>query len=59
MSRKACCGRFTIADVAATPVLYRLLRCGVALDEIPRIADWATACSARPAWATVAATAGV
>ena len=55
----ACCGRFTIADVAATPVLYRLLRCGVALDEVPRIADWATACSARPAWATVAATAGV
>ena len=55
----ACCGRFTIADIAAAPVLYRLLRSGLPLAEIPRLAAWATACSERPAWATVAADAGV
>ena len=55
----ACCGRFTIADVAATPVLHRLLRCGQPLTGAPRIAAWAEACCARPAWGGIAETAGV
>jgi glutathione S-transferase len=55
----ACCGRFTIADVAATPVLHRLRRTGLPLTGIPRLAAWAEACCERPAWASVAATAGV
>ena len=55
----ACCGRFTIADVAATPILHRLRRSGLSLDAIPRLVAWAGACCERPAWATVAATAGV
>ena len=55
----ACCGRFTIADVAATPVLHRLRRSGHALAAVPRLATWAEACCARPAWLGVAETAGV
>jgi glutathione S-transferase len=55
----ACCGRFTIADVAATPVLHRLRRTGLPLTDIPRLAAWSEACCERPAWAGVAATAGV
>jgi glutathione S-transferase len=55
----ACCGRFTIADVAAAPVLHRLRRSGLSLAPIPRLDAWGTACCERPAWATVAATAGV
>jgi glutathione S-transferase len=55
----ACCGRFTIADVAATPVLHRLRRSGLALTAIPRLSAWAEACCERPAWAEIAASAGV
>jgi glutathione S-transferase len=55
----ACCGRFTIADVAATPVLHRLRQSGQALTGVPRLATWAAACCERAAWAGVAATAGV
>ena len=55
----ACCGRFTIADVAAAPVLHRLRRSGLPLTAIPRLAAWAEACCERPAWLGVAATAGV
>jgi glutathione S-transferase len=55
----ACCGRFTIADVAATPVLHRLRGKGLPLTEVPRLATWATACCERPAWAVVAAAAGI
>jgi glutathione S-transferase len=55
----ACCGRFTIADVAATPVLHRLLRTGLDVSAIPRLVAWGEACCARPAWAGVAAAAGV
>jgi glutathione S-transferase len=55
----ACCGRFTIADIAATPVLHRLRRTGIPLTAISRLATWAEACCERPAWAGVAATAGV
>ena len=55
----ACCGRFTIADIAATPVLHRLRRSGLSLSGVPRLAAWAEACCGRPAWAGIAATAGV
>jgi glutathione S-transferase len=55
----ACCGRFTIADVAATPVLHRLRRSELPLTDIPRLATWAGACCERSAWAGIAATAGV
>jgi glutathione S-transferase len=55
----ACCGRFTIADVAATPVLHRLRRSGLSLTGIPRLAAWAEACCQRPAWESIAAAAGV
>jgi glutathione S-transferase len=55
----ACCGRFTIADVAAAPVLHRLRRSGQSLSEVPRLAEWAAACCERPAWLGIAATAGV
>jgi glutathione S-transferase len=55
----ACSGRFTIADVAATPILHRLRRKQLALTEVPRLETWATACCERPAWAEVAAAAGI
>jgi glutathione S-transferase len=55
----ACCGRFTIADVAATPVLHRLRRSGQPLTAVPRLAAWAEACCERPAWREIAKTAGV
>jgi glutathione S-transferase len=55
----ACCGRFTIADVAATPVLHRLRRSGQPLTVVPRLAAWAEACCERPAWREIAKTAGV
>ena len=55
----ACCGRFTIADVAATPVLHRLRNNKLELSGIPRIAAWAGACCERPAWLEVAKTAGL
>jgi glutathione S-transferase len=55
----ACCGRFTIADVAAAPVLHRLRRSALPLTDIPRLAAWAEACCERPAWIGIAATAGV
>jgi glutathione S-transferase len=55
----ACCGRFTIADMAAAPVLHRLRRTGLSLAAVPRLAEWAGACCGRPAWEGVAATAGV
>jgi glutathione S-transferase len=55
----ACCGRFTIADMAAAPVLHRLRRSGLPLTQIPRLAAWAEACCGRPAWMEIAETAGV
>ncbi|HET6173366.1 MAG TPA: glutathione S-transferase family protein [Gaiellales bacterium] len=55
----ACCGRFTIADVAATPVLHRLRRSGLSPSGIPRLAEWSAACCERPAWMSVAAAAGI
>jgi glutathione S-transferase len=55
----ACCGRFTIADVAATPVLHRLRASGLGLSALPRLATWAAVCCERPAWVSVAAAAGI
>lgn len=50
----ACLGRFTIADVAAGPFLYRLSRTEVPLGE-SRLEEWAEAVVTRPAWADVVA----
>jgi glutathione S-transferase len=55
----ACCGRFTIADIAATPILHRLRRSGLPLTELSRLTAWAEACCERPAWLEIAKTAGV
>jgi glutathione S-transferase len=56
----ACLGRFTIADVAAAPMLHRLQRADVDLaGAVPRLTAWAEAVCARPAWQPVAEEAGV
>jgi glutathione S-transferase len=55
----ACLGRMTIADVAATPVLYRALHAPVDLTAVPRLQQWAVACAAIPAWQPLAAISGV
>ena len=56
----ACCGRFTIADVAAAPVLHRLRRTAASADRhaAPRRRGARPAASGRPGLG-VAATAGV
>lgn len=47
----ACLGRFTLADVAAAPTLWRFLRAGERLLEpFPRLERWADAVCERPAW---------
>ena len=51
-----CGGRFSLADIAAAPALWRLRLAG-ALGG--RIAVWADAVHARPAWSGVAAVAGL
>ena len=52
----ACGGRFSLADIAAAPVLWRLRHAG-ALDG--RVAVWAAAVHARPAWSAVASEADI
>ncbi len=44
-------GRFTIADCALAPVLFRTTKSGLALDAQPRLARLREALLARPAWA--------
>jgi glutathione S-transferase len=44
-------GRFTIADVAAAPVLYRTTRTGLDLTPYPNVARWRETLLARPAFA--------
>ena len=46
----ACLGRMTIADIAAAPVLHRLLLASVDVSALPRLATWAEACVAIPEW---------
>lgn len=52
----ACGGRFSLADCAAAPVLWRLRHAGALAG---RIAVWADAVHARPAWSGVGAEAGL
>jgi glutathione S-transferase len=44
-------GRFTIADVAAAPVLYRTTHTGLDLGPFPNVARWREALVDRPAFA--------
>lgn len=52
-------GRFTIADCAGAPVLYRLLHLNGFADTFPRLAAWGRAATGRPGFARVAAEAGL
>lgn len=56
VSGPACGGRFSLADCAAAPVLWRLRHAGALAG---RIAVWADAVHARPAWSGVGAEAGL
>ena len=44
-------GRFTIADVAVAPVLFRTTRTGLSLDAYPKLAALRDALLSHPAWA--------
>ena len=44
-------GRFTIADIAAAPVLYRTTHTGLDLAPYPNVTRWRDALVARPAFA--------
>jgi len=44
-------GRFTIADIAAAPVLYRTTHTGLDLSPYPNVMRWRDAVVARPAFA--------
>jgi glutathione S-transferase len=44
-------GTFTLADVAAAPILYRTTHTGLDLTPYPNIARWRDAATARPSFA--------
>ncbi|MCY7302340.1 MAG: glutathione S-transferase family protein [Thermoleophilia bacterium] len=44
-------GRFTIADVAAAPILFRTTKTGLDLGRFPNLAHWRETLLARPAFA--------
>jgi glutathione S-transferase len=44
-------GRFTIADVAAAPILFRTTKTGLSVDAYPNLARWRDVLLARPAFA--------
>ncbi len=44
-------GRFTIADVAAAPVLFRTTKSGLDLSPYPNLVGWRAAVLARPSFA--------
>jgi glutathione S-transferase len=44
-------GRFTLADVAAAPVLYRTTHSGLDLQPFPNVLRWRDTVTARPAFA--------
>lgn len=44
-------GGYTIADVAAAPILFRTTRTGLDLDPYPRVSLWRETLLARPAFA--------
>jgi glutathione S-transferase len=54
----ACLGRFTLADCAAMPSLWRLLHAG-ALRGHPRLQAWTETVAREPAWAAIAAESGI
>lgn len=43
-------GRFTIADVAAAPILFRTTKTGLALGDYPNLGRWRDTLLARPAF---------
>ena len=55
----ACLGHRTIADIAATPVLHRLVHAPVDLSQVPRLQTWAEACVALPEWQALVPGCGV
>ena len=55
----ACLGHRTIADIAATPVLHRIVHAPVDLSQVPRMQTWAEACLATPEWQALIPTCGV
>jgi len=55
----ACHGRMTIADLAAAPALHRALHAPIDLGLTPRLATWAEATNAIPAWQALVPTCGV
>ena len=55
----ACLGHRTIADVAATAVLHRLVHAPVDLSQVPRLQAWAETCLAQPEWQALVPTCGV
>jgi len=52
-------GRMTIADIAATPVLHRLLHAPVDTAQTPRLRAWAEACVEIPEWQALVPICGV
>ena len=54
----ACLGRFTVADCAAMPALWRLLHAG-ALQSHARLQVWVETVGAHAAWGPVAAESGI
>ncbi len=44
-------GRFTVADVAAAPILFRTTKTGLDLGRFPNLAHWRETLLARPAFA--------
>ena len=55
----ACLGQFTLADVVAAPMLHRLRSAPSALDDHPRLAEWADAVCTRETWLPIGAEAGL
>lgn len=55
----ACLGRMTIADIAAAPVLHRVLAAPIDLEPLPRLATWAAACETIPEWQALIPSCGV
>lgn len=55
----ACLGHRTIADIAAAPVLHRLVHAPVDVSQVPRLQAWAEACTGMPEWQALVPTTGV
>lgn len=55
----ACLDRFTLADIVAAPMLHRFRSVLGALDNYPRLAQWAESVCSREAWLPIGAEAGL